>query len=131
MSESQLNFSRQRQKGYVLVAGAVLLFIGGAAVFRYYDFPPIGYFGLLLPVGILLFFGYRNISAGRNRTALQDERSVELHRKAGLDSFWILLSIVCLNLVTSVFPEEGQSQIYLTGGMLAYALTFGYYRYVN
>ncbi|WP_254763150.1 hypothetical protein [Natrinema marinum] len=131
MSESQLNFSQQRRKGVVLAAGAVLIFAGGAGVFQYYDFPLIGYLGLVVPSMILLFYSYRNISASRNQTAIQDERSVNFHRKAGLDSFWILVSIIALNSLLSIFPAKGQNNIYLISGIVAYALTFGYYKYVR
>lgn len=131
MSELSSNIERQKQKGIVLVAGAVLIFGGGVLVFQYYDLPAVSYLGLLVPVGILGFFGYRAVSATRDRKALQDERTTELHGKVSLNSFWWLINIIFIDAVFEFFPEEGARILYVFIGLAIYGLYFGYYRYIE
>ncbi|WP_440770075.1 hypothetical protein [Natronorubrum sp. DTA28] len=131
MSELPSNIERQKRKGIVLLAGAVLIFGGGMLVFQYYDLPPVSYLGLLVPVGILGFFGYRAVSATRDRNALQDERTTELHGKVSLNSFWWLINIIFVDAVFGFFPEEGSSILYVFIGLAIYGLYFGYYRYIE
>lgn len=130
MSETADNIVRQKQKGYTLLAGAVIILVGGILVFRYYGLPPISYVGMLVPVGILAFLGYRAISAGQESVALQDERTVELYGQTGHNAFWWLISIILTNEVFNILPEEGADFLYIVIGMVIYSINLVYYRLI-
>lgn len=131
MSDLPSNIERQKRNGYLMLASTVVIAVGTVGVFWYYDFPPISYLGVLVPVGILGFFGYRAVSAGRERRALGDERTAELYGKVGLNSFWMLLSVIVVDMGFSIFPRDGASTIYVFFGLLCYGSYYGYYRYVE
>lgn len=131
MSELPSNLKRQKRAGYVLLAGAVAILIGSIAVFQYYDVPPIGYLGPLVPVVILVAFGYRAVSASNDRKALGDERTVELYNRTGHNAFWWLISIILADDFFNIFPEEGAGFIYLIIGMMIYFIYVVYYRYIE
>lgn len=131
MSELPSNLRKQRQSGFVLLTGAAAILLGGFAVGQYYGIPPVAYLGLLVPIAILTFFGYRNLSATRSKKALHDERTVELHGKVGLNSFWWLMSIILFDNAFGIFPEDGAATLYIFAGLIVYGLYFGYYRYIE
>ncbi|ELZ11092.1 hypothetical protein C479_07283 [Halovivax asiaticus JCM 14624] len=131
MSDVPHNIKRQTQMGYLMLAGAVLILLGTAGALWYTDASPISYLGALVPFGILTFFGYRAISAGRDRRALGDERTEKLYGKVGLNAFWILLSVIVVDMGFSVLPSEHASTIYVWVGLFAYGSYFVYYRYVE
>jgi len=114
-----------------MLVGAVFTFGVTAATVQYYSLSPIGYLGGLVPAGILVFFGYRAVSAGRERKALGDERTAKLYGKVGLNSFWILMSVLIVDMAFSIFPEDSATSIYVWIGLACYGLYFVYYRYVE
>lgn len=127
----QPNVARQKRAGYALLASAVLLAIGTAVVFRYQGLPAVSYLGILVPVGILSFFGYRAVSASRDRVVLQDERTQYQYEKAGFNAFWFLMSAIFVDEVISVLPEEFTPTIYAFIGLFFYGAFVTYYRYVG
>lgn len=131
MSNSFSNIERQKRTGYVLVVGAAVILLGSIPVLLYYDGPPVFYLGMLVPASILVFFGYRRISAGREQQALQDERTVEIYRKAGSTSFWWLIAILFADDWFSFFPDEGIQILSVIFGMAIYFLHYVYYRYIE
>ncbi|MFC3958978.1 hypothetical protein [Halovivax cerinus] len=131
MSELPQNLRRQKQRGYLMLIGAVVIPIGTVAAFAYFDADPISYLGALVPFTILAFFGYRTVSATREGRALGDERTEKLHGRVGVNAFWILLSVIVFDMGFSVFPPEHASTIYVWVGLLAYGAYFVYYRYVE
>ncbi|MGQ3330438.1 hypothetical protein [Halorubrum sp. FL23] len=130
MSELPSNLKRQKRVGYGLLAGAVAILIGSIAVFQYYDFPPISYIGPLVPFVIVVFFGYRAVSASYNRKALGDERTAELLTKAGTNAFWWLIGMLLIDSTFTIFPDEANN-LYIFVGLAVYALYYVYYRYIE
>ncbi|WP_198668077.1 hypothetical protein [Saliphagus sp. LR7] len=131
MSNTFSNIERQKRTGYVLVAGAPVILLGSIPVLLYYDVPPVFYLGMLVPASILVFFGYKRISAGRNHQALQDERTAELYRKSGSTSFWWLIGIVYADASFDIFPDEGAQILSVICGMAIYGIHYTYYRYIE
>jgi len=131
MTDVPQNIRRQTQMGYLMLASAVVILLGTAGVLWYTDAAPISYLGGFVPFAILTFFGYRAISAGRDRRALGDERTQQLHGRVGVNAFWILLSVIVFDMGFSVVPAEHASTIYVWVGLLAYGSYFVYYRYVE
>jgi len=114
-----------------MLVGAVFTFGVTVATVQYYELSPISYLGGLVPVGILVFFGYRAISAGRERKALGDERTQQLYGKVGINSFWILMSVIMANDLFNFLPEGDASTAYIYVGLISFGLYFVYYRYVE
>ncbi|MFC4989335.1 hypothetical protein [Saliphagus infecundisoli] len=131
MSNTLSSSKRQKRTGYILVAVAAVLQLGGILAILYYDVPQMFYLGMLVPAGILVFLGYRKISAGRRRQIVQDKRSRELYRKAGSTSFWWLLVIVFADGVFSVFPDNQTQISFVFVGLIIYGMNLGYYRYIE
>jgi hypothetical protein len=131
MSELPNNIQRQERNGYLMLVGAVFTFGVTAATVQYYSLSPISYLGGLVPAGILVFIGYRAVSAARERKALGDERTVELYGKVGINSFWMLMSVLCIDMVFEVFPQNSASMIYVFCGLIFYGAYFVYYRYME
>lgn len=131
MTELPENIQRQKRNGYLMLAGAVFAFSVTAATVQYYSLSPIGYLGGLVPAGILVFFGYRAISAGRERKALGDERTQQLYGKVGINSFWILMSVIMANDTFNFISEGDASTAYIYVGLISFGLYFVYYRYME
>ncbi|WP_162989786.1 hypothetical protein [Natronorubrum halophilum] len=131
MSDVSANISRQKRIGYVLLASAVVAFVGSVAALQHYEFPVVSYLILLVPVNILAFLGYRAVSASRDRKALGDERTGNVYGRVGINSFWILMSIILVDVAFGIFPEEIAGIAYVFGGLLIYCLYFGYYTYLE
>jgi len=131
MSEPPENIQRQKRNGYLMLVGAVFTFGVTVARVQYYELSPISYLGGLVPAGILVFFGYRAVSTGRERKALGDERTQQLYGRVGINSFWILMSVIVVDMTFSVFPEDSATVIYVWIGLACYGLYFFYYRYVK
>ncbi|ELY54761.1 hypothetical protein [Natronolimnohabitans innermongolicus] len=131
MSELPTNIERQKRNGYVMIAGAAILLLGGAVVVGVSSLPPVSFFGLLVPASILVFFGYRAVSAGRDRKALGDERTAKLHGKVGVNAFWMLLFVILADGTFAIFPREGASTAYIFSGLFLYGAYLVYYRYLE
>ncbi|RZV10478.1 hypothetical protein BDK88_1645 [Natrinema hispanicum] len=131
MSELPENIQRQKRNGYLMLVRAVFTLGVTVATVQYYELSPISYLGGLVPVGILVFFGYRAISAGREEKALGDERTQQLYGKVGINSFWFLMSVLIVDMAFSIFPEDSATSIYVWVGLACYGLYFVYYRYVE
>ncbi|ELZ02199.1 hypothetical protein [Natrialba aegyptia] len=131
MSELPSNLKRQKLAGYVLLAGAVTILIGSIAVFQYYDLPPISYLGPLVPVGILVAFGYRAVSASNDQKALGDERTAELFGKVSINAFWWLMAIILINGSSNLVPRDSAEFLYLGSGLAIFAIYYVYYRYIE
>lgn len=114
-----------------MLVGAVFTFGVSVATVQYYALSPISYLGGLVPAGILVFFGYRAVSAGHERKALGDERTQKLYGKVGINSFWILMSVIIVDTTFSIFPEDSAPSIYIWIGLICYGLYFVYYRYME
>ena len=112
-----------------MFGGAVVVLIGSFIVFQYYNFPPLSYLGPLLPVGILLLVGYRSIASDQSQKTSDDAVTAKVHRKAGANSFVLLLSVLTVDMTLDVFPEEGTGAISVAIGVLLYCLFFIYFRY--
>ncbi|APX96212.1 hypothetical protein [Natronorubrum daqingense] len=131
MSELPTNIEQQKRNGYLMLAGAGLLIVGGAVVVGLSSLPPVSYLGVFVPVSILVFFGYRAVSAGRSQKALGDERTAKLHGKVGVNSFWMLLFVILADGQLTVVPPEGASTAYIFAGLFFYGAYFVYYRYIE
>lgn len=131
MSDGPTEITRQRRVGYLLLGAAVAILIGSVIAFQYYGFPLVSYLGPFIPAGILVILGYRALAASRDRRTLQDERTVELHGKVGINAFLLLMSIIVVDMVIGMFPQDGNSTIYVFSGLFSYCLFFVYYKYVE
>lgn len=114
-----------------MLVSAAILFIGGGVAVSLSSLPLVSYLGVILPAGILVFFGYRAVSAGRERKALGDERTSELYGRVGINSFWMLMIVINMDMVFQVFPQDIDSVIYVFSGLIFYGAYFGYYRYIE
>jgi len=121
---------KQRQTGYLLfaIAGAVVLLL--AALVLFYDYPPVFVLGALLPGAILVFWGYRNVTAARNDTVVIDERTSEIYDKAGHSAFWILMTVIIVDRAVAFIPSEGTGLIYSLAGVASFAVFYAYYRWL-
>lgn len=131
MSDVPSNIERQRRAGYALLAGAALLAIGSVVAMQYYGFPPVSYLGVLVPVSILSFFGYRAVTASNERVALQDERTKQLSERVGFNAFWFLISAITIDEVLNLSPDESAGSIYVATGVIFYLIFTLYYKYLE
>ena len=131
MSELPENIQQQKLIGYVMLVGALFAFGVTAATVQYYSLSPISYLGGLVPAGILVFFGYRAVSASNNRKALGDERTTELFGKVSINAFWWLMAIILIDGTFNIFPGEGSNNLFIFSGLAIYGLYYVYYRYIE
>jgi len=114
-----------------MLSGVVLLVIGSILASQFYDLPLISYVGVLIPITILTVIGYRAVSTSQSGEALGDERTAKLFRRVGLNSFWILMTLIAIDGLVEIIPRENISTAYLLLGTAVYVLYFAYYRYVE
>jgi hypothetical protein len=131
MSDVPPNIERQRRAGYALLAGAALVGIGSIVAMQYYGFPLVSYLGILVPVSILSFFGYRAVTASNERVALQDERTKQLYERVGFNAFWLLISAITIDEVFNLSPDELAGSIYVATGVILHLVFTLYYKYVE
>lgn len=131
MSELPANIERQKQYGYLMLASAAMILIAGIVAVWLSSLHIVGFLGFLIPVSLMVIFGYRALSAARNQKALADERTIELYGEVGLNSFWTLMAIIMFDDMLNIFPLEDARSAYILIGLSVYGLFFVYYRYIE
>ncbi|RRJ28102.1 hypothetical protein [Halocatena pleomorpha] len=131
MSGNKSSISNQKRNGYIMLVGVVVVLIGSVLTIQYYNLPTLSYLGALIPASILLLFGYRTTSASLDGKALGDERTSELYSKAGLNAFWLLITIIIIDDMARILPRDISRSIYIISAVIIYALYMGYYRMMS